>query len=442
MSIVTPVFNQVTHVAEAIESVRAQGYPRVEHIVVDGGSTDGTLEVLRQYPHVTFVARDNPGPAHAVNEGMRRATGDIHCVLKPDDTLLPGALDRVAREVDPARGRHVVMGRCRFVDARGRFVGIEHPSHFEGSRRVLEVWKGNVVAPSALFWTRDMWRTCGPMDVGVTSSWIDYDLLCRFSRKDHVHLVDQALTTYRLRMEPEAEGGPEAGGLEDGIRLSRRYWGSPLTLAYWELAISLALYRFDRVGRGRGYLRWAQESWRRGQVLRALSLALAGTIVAPEVAFYVSVYPRVRDRAIELWRKAARRLGRRGRLSPQTAAYLARTEAWSDGWVGPRLVVTQDTESTVEALTLRGWADTRCVLQPLVLTVRVNERIVGRHRILDVGDFAVRMRLAERLAPGTHTVEVAASAWFVPDQLAGNGDFRPLAWRVAELELAAGPTNP
>jgi hypothetical protein len=130
-----------------------------------------------------------------------------------------------------------------------------------------------------------------------------------------------------------------------------------------------------------------------------------------------------------------------GGEAPQTAAYLDRTDAWSDGWVGPRLAVSREIEGPVQAVGVRGWTDLRYLRRPLVLTLRVDEQVVGRQRIREPGDFVARVHLASPLAPGRHTVEVEASTWFVPHRFTRNGDFRPLAWRLGEIELGAPPAH-
>ncbi len=435
ISIVTPSFNEAASIIATVESVARQDYLDLEHIVIDGGSSDGTLERLGRFPHLKVVSEPRQGQVHAINEGFRVSTGDIMGLLNPDDALLPGALRRVAREIGPACGQHIVIGRCRFVDELDRFTGIEHPSWFESHHLVLEVWRGLAIPGPAVFWTREAWQACGPMDDGLTPAWVDYDLFCKFSRRYPFHPVNQVLATHRLRVEFGTEPGSDEHRLEEAIRLSRRHWGSPLSPTYWRLALSLALFRLNRQGRARSQLRRAEEGWRRRQPLPALGHALAGAILAPEVAFYTGVYPSLRDRAPRVCKQALRRLGKIRGPAAETAAYLKHTDVWSDGWVGPRLVVRRESGSDARAVSLKGWTDLRHLGRSLILTVRIDQQVAGRHRILQPGDFAVQIPLPGPLPPGSHTIEVEASTWFVPHRLLRNEDFRPLAWRIAAAEF-------
>src|SRR5579872_2866095 len=95
VSIVTPCFNAARFIEETIESVLAQDYPLIDYVVIDGGSTDGTIEILRRYEDRLHwhSARDN-GQADAVNRGFAQARGDIFAFLNADDTYLPGAIAR------------------------------------------------------------------------------------------------------------------------------------------------------------------------------------------------------------------------------------------------------------------------------------------------------------------------------------------------------------
>lgn len=435
ISIVTPPGDPGADLGATIESVRRQDYPELQHIVVLTDPAATPREPLAPQPHLSLVAAPGAGHARAVNQGFRIASGEIWSCLPAGHALVPGVLARVARELAPGAGRQVAVGRCRLVDEGGRFAGLELAAPGESHRRVLEAWNGQAVALPAAFWTPEAWRACGPMDESLQAPGAAYDLFCRMTRAYPVHRLDEVLVASPLSMALTAAAATAGDRLEEGVRISRRYWGSPLTPAYWRLALSLARFRFHRVGRSRAHLRLAQERWRRGARWRALAPAASGAILGPEVAWHVVVYPRIRDRAAVVARKTLARLGAVGAMSPETAAHLDHLEPWDDGWVGPRLALTREAAGPAVAVIIQGWADPGPMRRRLVLTVRVSDCLAGRHRIRGPGNFAVRLPLAPALAPGAHTVEVEASGWFVPDRVGGNGDFRPLSWRLGEVRL-------
>jgi len=110
ISIVTPCLNRVEYVREAIESVLTQNYPNFEHIVTDGGSTDGTLDVLRTYPHLRVVSEPDQGIFDAINKGIRLARGEIIGLLNTDDLYLEGCFKTVAGVFDQNPATLAVVG--------------------------------------------------------------------------------------------------------------------------------------------------------------------------------------------------------------------------------------------------------------------------------------------------------------------------------------------
>jgi glycosyltransferase involved in cell wall biosynthesis len=426
ISIVTPSYNQGRFIRAAIESVLDQDYPDLEHIVVDGMSSDGTPAVLREYPHLRVIRERDAGQADALNKGFRMATGDILCFLNSDDTLEPGALHRVAGEIDPAANRHVIMGRCRFVREDGSFTGIEHPSAFASFRHVLEIWKGYTIPQPAVFWTREVWENCGPMEEGPV---LDYDLFCRFARRYRFHCVDQVLANYRLHDDSKTARSSEAERLDASIRVSRKYWGSPLAPAHWRLWFSLADYRLHRVGRSRRWLTTASESWKQGRRLRSAPYVTAAAVLAPEVVFYIGMYPFLLRRAGRMTLAARRFAASHAGLPPQTRAYLDYTAVWSDGWAGPRVIVNLAAAGGEKALRIRGMTELRRIGRQVDLAVSVDGQRVGVHSLRQSADFDARFDLPDPLAAGEHTIEVRASGYFIPLPFAQD-DYRPLSWRL------------
>lgn len=114
-SIITPSYNQGKFIKDCLESVRQQNYPEVEHIVVDAGSTDETIEVLSGYPEVTWSSEPDKGMSDGINKGFLKATGDWLMWLNCDDYMLPGALAKVAAFIDDHPETDVVHGDCVFV---------------------------------------------------------------------------------------------------------------------------------------------------------------------------------------------------------------------------------------------------------------------------------------------------------------------------------------
>jgi glycosyltransferase involved in cell wall biosynthesis len=435
ITIVTPCYNPAKYIAETIDSVVAQDYPNLQHIVIDGGSTDGTLDILKRYPHLIVVSEKDEGHSDAINKGFKLATGDIYGFLNGDDTFLPGALHRVAREIDPAKGRHIIMGRCLFTDENSKSTGIEHPSYFQSHRRVLEIWKGHLIPQPSTFWTKKVWEDCGPMDVKLKERWVDYDLFVRFSAKYFFYSVDQILATYRLHPESATMRSSESARLDESIRISRRYWGSKFSPMYWSLAMSLALYRFDRLGRAGRLLKQADELWRQKHYFRALLRGIPGSILAPEVLFYVKIFPAIRKHLIQgMSNKALRMMLKLRKTYPQTKIYLNHTNPFGDGWIGPRLLLDRTSAGPVTRLVIRGTADLTYFGKPQSLHVLLDDRDLGTHDI-KTGDFGLDLPVDPPLPPGEHRLEILANSYFVPHRYLGNQDFRPLAWLLHGIEL-------
>lgn len=170
ISIVTPVLNRRAFVAEAIESVlREQGGGfELEHVVVDGGSTDGTLDVLARYPHLTVMTGRDCGVYDALNKGIAAATGTVVGLLNSDDVLLPGSLEQVARAFAAKPSPEMVCLSARLAVADGAggwrtthvFPAAEHanPSRFD-------LLAGPILTNSR-FYRPDVLSRFGPFDLG------------------------------------------------------------------------------------------------------------------------------------------------------------------------------------------------------------------------------------------------------------------------------------
>ncbi len=179
ISVVTPSYNQGAFLERTLRSVLLQGYPHVQLIVMDGGSTDDSVAIIRHYAACLdhWESQPDRGQSDAINRGMRRATGDLLCWLNSDDYLLPGALATVARLWNKHGHPDWISGACRFLDEDGRLVQTWTPDGPRPLGRALAMGAG-VPQPSS-FWTPRLWNAVGGVDDALHYS-MDEDLWMRF----------------------------------------------------------------------------------------------------------------------------------------------------------------------------------------------------------------------------------------------------------------------
>ena len=141
ITIITPSYNQGEFIEQTIESILSQGYPDLEYIVMDGGSTDETVNILEKYEgQLYWVSEKDRGQAHAINKGWHRATGDIYAWLNADDLLNPGALTKVAREFSDPK-THWLCGAADVINAAGHKIKQEAPYHPKTIGQMIATWE-------------------------------------------------------------------------------------------------------------------------------------------------------------------------------------------------------------------------------------------------------------------------------------------------------------
>lgn len=204
VSIVTPSLNQARFIRDTIESVRGQDYPRIEHLVLDGGSRDGTLDILAGYPGLRWTSGPDGGQTHAINGGFRMATGEILSWLNADDALLPGSITAVveAFRADPAA--MMVYGDGDLIDAEGRPL---QPFRFTepfNLRRLIEVH--DYILQPAAFVRRPALEAVGYLDESL--NWcMDWDLWIRIGRRFPVRYLPRRLAQARIHADTKTSRG-------------------------------------------------------------------------------------------------------------------------------------------------------------------------------------------------------------------------------------------
>ena len=176
ITIVTPSYNQGAYLEETIRSVLLQQYPNLEYIVIDGGSTDNSVDIIRKYAHQLTYWESQPdrGQSHAINKGFARATGDIMGWINSDDGMLPGALHTVATRL--TTDDELLVGACTvadgFADRHNAAYSLKTPT-FERM-----IYRGNTLWQPGVFWPRRLWELAGPLSESLHYT-MDYDLFMR-----------------------------------------------------------------------------------------------------------------------------------------------------------------------------------------------------------------------------------------------------------------------
>lgn len=211
ISIITPSFNQGQYIEETILSIIGQGYPNLEYIIIDGGSTDDTVGVIKKYEHriSKWVSEKDKGQSDAINKGLKMATGDIVAWLNSDDVYTPGTLHAVASAFNTNPKAGIVYGDVESFFADGRTELWEN--HFDAK----DFFKRVSIHQPAVFWKRQLHDTYGYIDESFYYL-MDYDFWARIFF--NVPSVRINKTLARFRIHDSAKTGNNPIGLYDDYR--------------------------------------------------------------------------------------------------------------------------------------------------------------------------------------------------------------------------------
>ena len=196
ISIVTPSYNQARFLEETIRSVLAQDYPRLEYIIVDGASTDGSLEIIQNYADrlAWWVSEPDQGQTDAINKGFSKAKGEILAWLNSDDTYRPGAVSAAIKCLLQYPEYGLVYGGADFIDEKGDLIG-RFPARQTDYRRLRQ---GYVHIPQqAAFFRASFWRKVGPLDPSFYFA-MDYDLWIRIAAIAPIRYMPEVWANFRL----------------------------------------------------------------------------------------------------------------------------------------------------------------------------------------------------------------------------------------------------
>lgn len=387
IAVVTPSFQMAGFLRETIDSVLAQGWPRLDYLVMDGGSRDGTRELLEGYgDRIRWVSEPDGGQSDAVNRGFERTEGEIFTFLNADDVYRPGALAAAAAGFERHPEAAVVYGDADFVDVDGATVRRYPVEDFDRDR----LGHGCFVCQPAAFVRRDAWSEAGGLNAELDYA-LDYDLWIRMSERQSLVRIPGTLATSRMHADNKTLG--QRGKLYgEAVEVVRRHYG------------------------------YVPMSWLE---------PYARHLVDGTDQFYEDSIPSRRSRALAL-ALGLRHNPRHPRRFWDDWQADGRTQCFGDGWMSKVHSSRHDVPAGARTLTLAGRHYAK-VRRPLLLTVSVDGRRLGRALVHRFGSFERSFDVPAELRGRPCEVRVA-SAWTWRPGGAG-GDTRRLSCLLDEVVI-------
>jgi glycosyltransferase involved in cell wall biosynthesis len=259
VGVVTPTLNQARFIEETVRSVLLQGHPDIEYVIYDGGSKDGTLDILRRYePWLSYwTSEPDRGQSHAANKGFMRCTSPILGWLNSDDVFRPDAVRRALEMFEQNPGAGLLYGRISDRDEHG-----EPIQRFKGRPFNLEemIWRRNPVAQSSAFVLKSALERVGWLDESLHYA-MDFDLWLRLGTEVQAVFVDEIWSDFRYYPSSKSGEGMLPFLIEIDRSLERAFASGKLpphlarhrraALAQAKLVVGMEFYELDRDGEAR-----------------------------------------------------------------------------------------------------------------------------------------------------------------------------------------------
>lgn len=225
ISIVTPSYNQGAFLEKTIQSVLSQDYPNLEYIVIDGGSTDDSMQIISRYKDklLYWESEKDNGFGHAINKGFAKATGEVLAWLNSDDLLLPGALLKIGTYFRDHEDVGLVFGDRHVVDEKGTLISLRrYFTYVKGQLR-----HGKTFPQECTFWRREAFIKAGGYLDETLKFGIDFDLWCRISKHAKIDHISYYLGAYRVQPLSKSSTIASTGLIERSSIIKKHFGRHP-----------------------------------------------------------------------------------------------------------------------------------------------------------------------------------------------------------------------
>lgn len=431
VSIVTPSFNQGYFLRRTIDSVLAQTYPNIEYLVVDGGSTDGTLDVLCAYgDRIRWLSEPDSGQTNAINKGLALARGEIMGYLNSDDVLLPDAIAKVAEYFREHPSCDLIYGDADYIDEDDNVIGKYATAPYSFDRLLRDC----CICQPAAYWRARAAEEIGSFDERLEYA-MDYDYWLRLDRSGFaIRHMPETIAQSRLHSTAKTLVARRAIYREvfDVCRRRADYISRSYVDGYWHELVHERRHGparvLARLPKLRALLVWLHHLWlNRRRYMRRQFVAGAARSARRRLVARLRRAPRlfalllrVRNRLRGLRARVGRRatpsllpVGGNGRL--RVSGY------WPDNWVGHRLEVVIDARARSRTLRLVGQP-----VAPMTVEVFASDTPLAECTLVQNG----RQTVDVQLPPGPKETVTFAFSEHVVD-----GAGRPLAFLLQETNL-------
>lgn len=231
ISVVTPSYNQGQFIEETIRSVLLQGYPNLEFIIIDGGSTDNTLDVIKKYEHWIsyWVSEPDNGQGNAINKGLKKTTGDILFWLNSDDIVLPKAFSIVGNIFLSDPTVLLISGQANVINSIGETTGMVKSYFYSWEELITN--PGNSIRQISTFFSRQLYEEVGSIDEDLDIS-LDKELMALYSMHTTPLVIQDVLSAFRAHQSSKTGKNLLAGYMETDRSRKRLLRNSSLRKVY------------------------------------------------------------------------------------------------------------------------------------------------------------------------------------------------------------------